>query len=142
METETDKTTMTKTAIKTIINQLSTNNISGEDMEHIGKAIASISEKDKDALRANLSLLGFYKKGGVWNAGLIAEIGDILRPNIGAHETSKSIVNVGLKGLGLGAGAYLTYQGGKALLERMGVVGGASAMMAAAATMNGASFGE
>lgn len=142
METETDKTTMTKTAIKTIINQLSTNNISGEDMEHIRKAISSMSEKDKDALRANMSLLGFYKKGGVWNAGLFAEIGDILRPNIGMHEAAKAIVNVGLKTTGIATGAYMAYQGGKAVLERMGVVGGASTMMAAAATMNGASFGE
>ena len=142
MESDEKATTMTKAEIKAIINQLAAAGLSIESSENIKKVIATMPEKDKDTLRANLSTLGFYKKGGAWNAGLIAEVGDLLRPNIGAHETVKAAINIGLKGLGLGTGGYLTYQGGKAVLERMGVLGSASSMMAAAATMGAATFGE
>lgn len=139
---DTETKTMTKAAIKAIINQLISTDLSSEDAENFKKVLTAMSDKDKDSLRANLSLLGFYKKGGAWNAGLIAEVGDMFRPNVGAHETIKSAINVGLKTTGLATGAYMAYRGGKAVLTKMGVVGGASSMMAAAATMGAATFGE
>jgi hypothetical protein len=141
METE-ENYTMNKTTIKAIIAKLASTNLSAEDSESIKKDFASLSDEDKDTLRANLSTFGFYKKGGAWNAGMITEFGDLLRPNIGVHETVKAAVNLGLKGLGIGTGGYLAYQGGKAVLEKMGVVGVTSTGLAAADTLGAAAFGD
>lgn len=124
------------------IKLLSSIGLTADQQSSAVKYLKEMTEPQLDMLRANLSLLGFYKKGGAWNGGLIAEVGDLLRPNTGAHETVKSAINIGLKSTGVATGAYLAYRSGKAVLERMGVMSGASMMMAAAATMGAATFGE
>ena len=113
--------------------------------EIIGKlktAISALSPEKKDILQDRLAELGFFSKGSLWNLGMLSDIRDVFRPNIGAGNTALSIVNVALKGGGLAGAGYLGYKGSKSLLQKMGVCKTLStAGLAAAATPGGACCG-
>jgi hypothetical protein len=114
---------------------------SGKDLSQTLEAASKrkLSNDEKEELRKELAERGFFKKGGWWNLGMFADVGDIFRAKK-ANDIVVSIENVALKATGIATAGYFGYKGIASLLDTSSASVAGGALMAAV-KMGGARLG-